>query len=180
MQVLNGPVTAFSMPEDGAEAEQSFLEILNNEHETYLEMYGDTLKELYDAIKVADAQGVVLHGLVDHTQECGPTEKAMMQDLVNTLVHSDTTVTTAGPDAEKSSEIAHRKRMMDVSGNVFFGSVNASHDGFFSQTNDAVTFNDPTYVAEAIKRFEIRKAWALEHLPHAQIVKQEKTNETPV
>ena len=171
MILLKGAdVTTFSLPEDGHEAMQAFLAILHNPHETYLEMYGDTLVDLYQEIKEADANGITVHVLLDHTQSCGPTEQALVADLVANLKQSDVTITTAGPDAEKKSQIAHRKRIFDaVTCSVAFGSVNASRDGFLSQTNDMVTFQSPEYVIEAIRRFEARKVWAREHLAHAQV-----------
>jgi len=169
-QVLTCPVATFSLPEDGELAESAFVGILNNTHETYLEMYGDTLPELFAAIEKADASGVAIHVLLDHTQSAGPTEHALLLAMIPRLNNTDITITTAGPDAQKSSQIAHRKKIYDVSGNVAFGSVNASHDGFFSQTNDLVSFNDLEYVAYAINKFQIRRDWARKHLPTAQLM----------
>ncbi len=169
MKILNGLIVAYSLPEDAVAAEAAFIGVLNSEHETYLEMYGNTLIDLYTAIKKADSEGIVVHCLFDHTQSCGPTEKALVIDLVNSLKNGSVVITTAGPDAESKSQIAHRKRIMDVSGNTCFGSVNASHDGFHSQTNDMISFNDPDYVNAAIERFKTRREWALTNHPEYQI-----------
>ena len=170
MKILNGAVTAYSMPEDGAEAQSAFLAVLHSPEDTYLEDYGFALKELYDEIKKADDAGVVVHIMIDHLQACGHTEKPMVKELSEYLKHGDITITTAGPEAQKSSEIAHRKRIMDLAGNVALGSVNASHDGFFSQTNDMISFNDIEYVKSAIERFKVRQAWARVHLKEAQVM----------
>lgn len=168
--IINGEFTTYSLPEEGKEAQNCFLSILHNEHETYMEMYGDTLKELYDELKVAYNKGVKLHIMLDHTQSCGPTEHLMVIDLITTCPNLDLTITTAGVDAEKSSQIAHRKRIMDVSGNVVFGSVNASRDGYFSQTNDMVNFNSVDYTTVAIVKFIERKTWAHLHHPEYQVL----------
>ncbi|SRR5260221_145206 len=171
MFTLPGPVTHYSLPEDGVAAELAFLSILHNPNPTYLQEYGFTWQALFAEIKQADANGVCVEMLLDKTQFCGPTEHARVLDLVACLQHSCVTITTSGPEARHSSGIAHRKSIMDaISGLACIGSVNASESGFLDQDNDLFVFQSLSFVTAAVTKFTLRKAWARQHLAPFQVM----------
>lgn len=168
--------TDFFLPEDGQQAEQQFLDLLHNPGETWICAFGFTLQAMFDEIKKADAAGVKVHILLDHTQEVGHAEAPKVKDLVACLKNGDVTVTTAGLNSGKKSNIWHWKGLVVASLNpksppcCWEGSTNFS-DNAWTQGNSARVFCSAEWAQTFIKQFEAHRQWALENEPQYQITK---------
>jgi len=164
--------TCFFLPDDGDSAKSQFLQLLHSPGETWISAYGFTLPELAAEIKAADANGVLIHLLLDHTQACGPAEKAIVQDLAATLLHGDITITTAGENSHATTQIHHWKAMVvdALDGGEPYcwrGSVNFSPSGF-NQGNEASCFRSAIWGGKFIAVFDEHRNWAREHEPQYQ------------
>lgn len=157
----------FFLPDDGDAAKSQFLQLLHSPGETWVSAYGFSLAELVEEIKAADANGVLIHLLLDHTQACGPTEKAIVQDLAATLQHGDITITTAGQGSHQATQIHHWKSLVvdALDGGepwCWRGSVNFSPSGF-NQGNEASCFRSAIWAGKFIAVFDEHRAWARLH-----------------
>ena len=101
--------TDYFMPEDGTTAEQKFLALLANPGEVWMSAYSFTLQPMFGELLKADARGVKIHLLLDHSQEAGRAEAAQVKDLATRLKHGDVTITTAGINSRAPSAIWHWK-----------------------------------------------------------------------
>jgi PLD-like domain len=182
--------TDYFLPEDGQIAEAKFLEILNNPGETWIGAFGFTLQPMFDAIKKADAAGVKVHILLDHSQSGGTAEHPKVQDLVNTLKNGDVTITTAGLNSDKPSQIWHFKGMVvrtagdlgdqaDANDFNWEGSTNFSESAWF-QGNSARVFQSADWADVFIKQQEAHRAWALAHEPQYQLKPGDPVTAAPV
>src|SRR5260370_1329535 len=165
----------YFLPEDGKEAETQFLDLLNNPGETWICAFGFTLQPMFDAIKKADVAGVKIHILLDHTQEVGHAEAPKVKDLVTSLKNGDVTVTTAGINNGKKSQIWHGKgivvQAVDGGNNhCWEGSTNFSESAWF-QGNSARIFRNDIWADTFIKQFELHRQWAQENEPQYQLTK---------
>src|ERR1019366_9362576 len=131
----------YRLPQAGKQAEARILEMLANPRETWIKAFNFSLAALFTAIEAASKDGVVIHALIDHTQECGPSEKVPVLELAKACPNCEFIVSTAGPDSDHSGYILHDKALV-VAPEVGFehecwsGSVNLSQMGF-SQANIA-------------------------------------------
>jgi len=166
--------SCYFLPEDGAEAEQCFLSLLRSPGETYISAYACNLAPLFAAIIAADASGVMIHMLLDHSQAVSEYERAPLQALVNALRYSDVTITTAGSGSSCPAGIWHAKTMVVLDPprepSIWRGSVNFSKSGF-QQGNTAEHFKSAPYARKAITQFQIHRAWALAQEPQYQLKK---------
>lgn len=165
--------TCFFLPDDGDAAKSQFLALLHSSGETWISAYGFTLPELAAEIKVADANGVIVHLLLDHTQACGLAEKPIVQDLAATLLHGDITITTAGAGSHQTTQIHHWKAMVvdALDGGEPYcwrGSVNFSPSGF-NQGNEASCFRSAIWAGKFIATFDEHRNWAREHEAQYQL-----------
>lgn len=116
----------YFLPDDGADAQKEFIALLTAGYtELWINAYGFTLQPMFDAIKAADTRGVKCHILLDHTQEAGHAEAPLVKNLVASLKNGDVTVTTAGINSGKPSNIWHWKGLV-----ARFEDGNASIDRF--------------------------------------------------
>lgn len=177
--------TDFFLPEDGVIAEQAFLELLNNPGETWIGAFGFTLQPMFDAIKAADARGVKIHLLLDHSQSSGHAEAPKVKDLVNSLKNGDVTITTAGLNSGKPSQIWHFKGMVvsmlptDVLGGMttpvqacWEGSTNFSESAWF-QGNSARIFANQQWAETFVAQQEAHTHWARDNEPQYQLTPQQ-------
>lgn len=163
----------YFLPDDGEEALARFLSLLHDPGETWISAYGFTLPALFQEIKAADARGVIVHLLLDHTQASGPAEKAALQDLGASLQHGDITITTAGAGSHQTTQIHHWKAMVidALDGGepwVWRGSVNFSPSGF-NQGNEASVMRSAVWAGAFIKEFDEHRDWARLHEPQYQL-----------
>lgn len=177
----------YFMPEDGTICEQEFLNLLNGQYtELWINAYGFTLQPMFEAIKAADIRGVKCHILLDHLQETGHAESALVKNLVASLKNGDVTVTTAGVNSGKPSQIWHWKGLVAsfADGNAsierfgaataqpaYFcweGSTNFS-PGAFDQGNSARIFANDQWAQVFIAQQAAHIAWARTNEPQYQI-----------
>ncbi len=181
----------YFLPEDGDAAQKEFLSILNGGYdEIWISAFGFTLQPMFDAIEAADARGVKCHLLLDHTQSGGIAEASKVKHLAKVFQNSDLTITTAGINAHRTSNIWHTKGFVAkfADGNMdvhrfgsfeeeitpaYFcweGSVNFSVTGF-DQGNTARVFCNDVWAQTFIHQFEIHRQWAIDTHPQWQLQK---------
>jgi hypothetical protein len=179
----------YFLPEDGQACQTEFLNLLNGGYqELWICAYGFTLQAMFPALKVADAKGTKIHVLLDHTQESGRAEAPLVKDLASSLKNGDITITTAGLNSGKPSQIWHWKGLVarfddgnsDISRfsaqangqpPVYFcwqGSTNFSASAW-DQGNDASIFANDQWALVFIAQQQQHIAWARANEPQYQI-----------
>ena len=179
----------YFLPEDGSKALQEMTNLLNGGFsELWICAYGFTLQPMFEAIKAADAKGIKCHILLDHTQEAGHAEAPLVKDLVQSLKNGDITITTAGLNSGKPSNIWHWKglvaRFNDGNASLerfgatpegivpaYFnweGSTNFS-DSAWTQGNSARIFSNDEWAMTFIAMQSAHIAWARQFEPQYQI-----------
>ncbi|SRR5579883_1283926 len=162
----------YFLPEDGNQAEQTFLDLLNNPGETWICAFGFTLQPMFDAIKKADAAGVKIHILLDHSQSTGRAESPKVKDLVASLKNGDVTITTAGANSGAPSQIWHWKGLVvsepQGAPNCWEGSTNFSASAW-NQGNSARLFKNQEWAQVFVNQFNVHRAWARENEPQYQL-----------
>ncbi len=165
-------LSLFLLPEDGPLAHATFLSLLRNPHPTWISAYALTDGALLEEIRQADARGVEVHLLLDHTQSTGHTEAPAIQALHETLQHGDITITTAGDGSTSTGAIHHEKCMVveDPEGEPFVwtGSINFSQSGWL-QGNQAVLFRSREAADAILTQFKRHQTWAREHQAQYQL-----------
>ena len=169
----------YFLPEDGVAAQTEFLAVLSgNYSELWISAYGFTLQPMFDAIKAADTRGVKCHILLDHTQEVGHAEAPLVKALAEALKNSDITITTAGINSGRPSNIWHIKGMVAsfADGNTAlnrFGGTLETAPAFFNwegstnfsasawtQGNTARIFSSDEWAKAFIAQQQAHIAWA--------------------
>lgn len=158
----------FEFPADKDAGLVCFLGLLHNPWETWISAYGFTLQPLFNEIKAADAAGVHVHLLLDHTQACGHAESPMVHDLAASLVHGDLTICTS----PVAGQIWHDKALVatdpaGLASSVWWGSVNFSASGF-DQGNIAELCASEDLARALVARFTTQRYWARAHEPQYQ------------
>jgi hypothetical protein len=164
----------YFLPEDGAAAKAAALALMKSFDECWISAFGFTLQPMFDALKLADKRGSKIHILLDHSQETGHAEAALVKDLAASLTHGDLTVTTAGVNSGQPSAIYHWKSMVYKTGDkvtCWEGSTNFSKTGWV-QGNSARIFSSQAWADVFIKNFEVHRAWALANEPQYAPVKK--------
>lgn len=165
--------TDYFLPEDGDVARQKFLDLLANPGEVWMSAYSFTLQPMFDELLKADARGVKIHLLLDHSQEAGRAEASTVKALAENLKHGDVTITTAGINSHAPAQIWHWKgfvvkRAASSQYDCWEGSTNFSLSAWF-QGNSARTFSSGEWAQKFIQQFEAHKQWALANEPQYQI-----------
>jgi hypothetical protein len=165
--------TDYFMPEDGPVAQKQFLELLANPGEVWMSAYSFTLQPMFEELLKADARGVKIHLLLDHSQEAGRAEASQVKNLAENLKHGDVTITTAGINSRAPAQIWHWKGfVVQQSGSSQYdcweGSTNFSQSGWL-QGNSARTFSSGIWAQKFIQQFEAHMAWALANEPQYQV-----------
>ena len=173
--------TDYFMPEDGAVALAILTDLFQSEKycELWICAYGFTLQPMFDSIKAADARGVKCHILLDHTQSAGRAEAPLVKALVDSLKVSDVTITTAGLNSGKPSQIWHWKGFVASykfgeaqKAESFYicweGSTNFSASAW-DQGNSARVFVNDDWAGKFITQQQAHIAWARANEPQYQI-----------
>lgn len=165
--------TDYFMPEDGAVAQKQFLQLLANPGEVWMSAYSFTLQPMFDELLKADARGVKIHLLLDHSQEAGRAEASKVKNLADNLKHGDVTITTAGINSKAPSQIWHWKGFVVQQAKskhyaCWEGSTNFSQSGWL-QGNSARTFTSDVWAEKFIEQFKAHKKWALANEAQYQI-----------
>jgi PLD-like domain len=158
----------YELPEDRNEARASFLALLHSPGETWISIYSLNMPALLEEIAIADAAGVPIHILLDHTQSCGHVEAPRIKALAASLQHSDLTVTTS----QVGGNIFHEKTLITRAENgeawCWTGSVNFS-DVAFNEDNLAALFRSDAWANDMIERFNGQRVWSRAHEPQYQL-----------
>jgi hypothetical protein len=168
------PQVWYRLPVAGQAAKARILEMLHSPRETWIKAFNFSLGELFAEIEAASKEGVVIHALIDHTQECGPSEKTAVVELAKACPNCEFIVSTAGPDSDHPGYILHDKAIV-VAPELGFeyecwtGSVNFSAMGF-SQANTACYFRSNDWGQDFVDDFNRNKAWALANEKQYQLV----------
>lgn len=170
----------YFLPEGGDAAKARFLSLLNDPalKVCYISAFGFTLQPMFDAIIAADARGVEFDILLDHSQSTGTAEAPKVANLVKTLKNSHITITTAGLNSSKPSDIYHWKAMVlylnrdqmepvTDTPTCWEGSTNFSIGGW-DQGNSARVFQSEPWAQMFVDKFLAHKAWARENEPQYQ------------
>ena len=162
--------TDYFLPDDGPQAEQVFLSLIQHPAETWICAYGFTLQPLFDAIKAADAAGVKIHLLLDHSQSTGRAEAPKVKDLASSLKNGDVTITTAGLNSGAPSQIWHWKGLVVATEvpTCWEGSTNFSASAW-NQGNSARLFKSNEWARVFVAQFNAHRAWALANEPQYQL-----------
>jgi len=154
-------VTCYLLPEDGAQAQQSFLDHLLEPGETWIIAYAFTLVPMIQDLLKAHQNGVPLHIYLDHSQTEGKAQLPEVKQLVNAGVE-----VTIGTSPEGSQYICHTKGMVsdpDAKGRgslyCWEGSVNFSASAWH-QVNTAMVFASQKWRDEFVGQFEALKQYA--------------------
>ncbi len=162
--------TDYFLPEDGIHAQADFLALLHDPAETYISAFGFTLQPMFDEIMAADAAGIKVHLLLDHSQSTGHAEAPKVKALALAMKNGDVTITTAGINSGKPSQIWHWKGLvvMHEPAVCWEGSVNFSLSGW-DQGNSARIFQADEWAQVFIAQFEAHRLWARANEPQYQL-----------
>jgi HKD family nuclease len=165
--------TDYFMPEDGPTARQKFLALLANPGEVWMSAYGFTLQPMFDELLKADARGVKIHLLLDHSQEAGRAEAPKVKNLAANLKHGDVTITTAGINSQAPSQIWHWKGFVVKQAatglyDCWEGSTNFSQSAWL-QGNSARAFSSVEWAQKFIQQFLAHQQWARTNEPQYQV-----------
>ena len=144
------------LPDDGVEARQQFLDLLNSPRETWIVAYSFTMADFTQEIIAAHQAGVPIHIYLDNSQSGGTMEKPQVQALVAAGVEVTIGTSTAG-----SAYICHDKAVTTTDGRCFVGSCNFSVTGW-KQVNAIFQFTDAQYHQHLRDQFNtlVAYAWA--------------------
>lgn len=165
----------YFLPEDGVEARERFLQLLGDFNEIWIAAFGFTLQPMFDDLKAADAAGKHIHLLLDHSQSTGRAEAPKVKALAESLEHGDLTITTAGVNSGKPSQIWHFKAIVAKNSTgddiCWEGSTNFS-DSAWNQGNSARIFSSSSWADIFRMQFELHRAWARQFEPQYQVQKE--------
>lgn len=172
MVQFTAAITGYTLPDDGIPAKVDFLSLLHSPGETWIFAYNFSDPALIDEILAADAEGVVVHCLIDRVQSQGPSEKAQIARMRAAMKHGDLTITTAGCDSQSTGQIWHYKCLvtddtLGAQAHCWEGSVNFSVDGWL-QGNSAFHFQSDAWASEIKRIYTEHREWALANHPDWQ------------
>ncbi len=153
---INGPFTAYLLPEDGEIAQREFLKHLSDPGETYIIAFGFTLVPMIDEIIAAHKNGVPIHIYLDHSQSAGTMEAPQVQRLIDAGVE-----VTIGTSPAGSMYICHTKGIASNDNPVWCweGSVNFSASGW-KQVNTAMVFSSQDWYDNFVAQFKAIRQFA--------------------
>ena len=162
----------YFLPEDGDVAKAKFLELIGMPTETWISAYGFNMKSVFDIITANDAKGVPYHLVLDYLQSEGPSAKPLIKAFNEAKKVSDVTLTTAGVNSQRTSQIWHWKgfvKAADDGGEPYCweGSTNFSDTAWF-QGNSCRVFRSQVWADQFRAQQAAHKAWALANHPAYQ------------
>lgn len=160
------PYTLYLLPDDAPAAKARLLELLAGAAEVWCACYGFSDPDVLAALEALDAKGVPVHLLLDHTQSCGPTERAGVEKLAASLKHGDLTIGTAGAPSPVTGEILHTKmvsvRATDGTDWLVEGSTNLTMPGWTE--GNSLTVTPCPVVSTAFREwFTAHRDWSRTH-----------------
>lgn len=130
------------------------LALVNGAQKTIdIEIYGYTWRPLHDALIAAHKRGVQVRILFDHTQACGPSEKALVTEIEAAGIECWT-------GTSPQHQIRHSKVMVVDGRIVEKGSLNYSATALL-QNNTVDLVEDTELAALHTADWEANKAWLI-------------------
>jgi hypothetical protein len=132
----------------------------------YLNCFGFTLQEAYDAIAENDKLGFKQSLLLDYTQAVGQYAMPKIKDLLSKTKNTSIILTSAGDKSGRSSAYWHWKGLVKVNPNkrrtplCMDGSTNISINAFY-QGNSMRFFNNSAWAELFIEQHLENKNWAI-------------------
>jgi hypothetical protein len=163
------------LPEAGPSAHARFLDMLHNPGETWIFAFTLNDPDLLDEIDKADANGVVGHLLIDHTQFTTPGEHQLLLTHLARWKHWDVTITTAGIGSSQKSQIWHYKVAVvdDVEGGeplCMEGSCNLSGAKTgWAEGNLVSFFRSAKFAGAVVAEYLKHRDWARENEARYQV-----------
>ena len=81
LTIPNIQLRAHWLPDDAAEAELAYLQILHSPGDTYTDLFGENWEDYADEIIKADANGVLIDMNIDHIEAETPTVKPVLAKM---------------------------------------------------------------------------------------------------
>jgi len=168
-------IKQYFLPEDAQLTHDAMIDLLKAPEPFIGMFYQFSHPEVLQAMQDADNDGIANHIIIDEVQEAG-SEKEAVVALAGKLQHGSITISTAGANSTKSSNISHDKILAKKGAEgwqatVWQGSLNISVSAF-SQTNTVVEFNSDKVANEFARLWQEHHDWAWEHLPTKQIMER--------
>ena len=149
---------------DGLKVFSTFLDSAKSKWRTII--YGDTHPVFFDKAIAFFKAGHDILIIFDHTQSCGPAEKAQIQRLVDAgMVEGKHFIIGTSPEAH---QIIHLKSTWLDDRYVEDGSLNYSPSGL-KQVNSVSIMDWPEYANYLNGIFQELWKWILEHEPQYQL-----------
>jgi hypothetical protein len=161
----------YFLPEDGMAAKAEFLRLLNLPGELWLSGYGCNMPDLFKILTERDAEGTPQHLLLDYVQSTSNTARPLLKTLNHAQHHTDITLTTAGLNSSRTSQIWHWKAFVKLAEDgepwCWEGSVNFSDSGWL-QGNSCRVFRSSAWSDKFREQHAAHKAWADANKPDYQ------------
>ena len=162
----------YFLPEDGDIARARFLEMIGKPGELYMSGYGCNMADLFAEFEAQDTAGVKQHLLLDYVQSQADNAKELLKHLNHMQKNTDITLTTAGLNSKRTSQIWHWKafvKFADDGGEPWCweGSVNFSDSGWL-QGNSCRVFRSQAWADAFIAQFQAHRKWAEDNKPDYQ------------
>lgn len=169
--------TDYFLPEDGKQAALDFIALFTSAKIGdifYVSAYDFTYQPMYDAIKQADANGVVFHLLLDESCTRADGEKTQLKDLAAAFKASDNgstiTITTAGLNSPQPQVIWHWKALVRISDSTCWeGSTNFTSTAW-DEGNSCRKFQSKDWASAFISQWNAHEAWARQNEPRYQVM----------
>lgn len=174
LTITNLTETDYQLPEDAAAFTEALLALLASPGETFIRAFDFAWPALFDEIKKADAQGIAVHALIDRREAAKPGEKKLLAELAAGLVHSDITLSAAGPGSPQPWAIEHDKALVVAAGDggpwwCADGSTNLD-PAALCEANTARIFRSDLYAQAFVAKFAVHRDWARSKHPEWQIM----------
>lgn len=168
-------IKQYFLPENADETLQALVDYLNAPEPFLGMVYQFSHPVVIQAMRDADAKGIANHLILDEVQEAG-SEKEVVLALAKDLKYGSLTISTAGINSTKPSNISHDKIFVKKGAEgwqstVWQGSLNISVSAF-SQTNTVVEFNSDKVANEFARLWQEHHDWAWQHLANKQIMEK--------
>jgi hypothetical protein len=173
LTIPNIDLQAHWLPDDAAEAELAYLEVLHSPGDTYIDLFGENWDEYADEIIKADANGVMIDMNIDHDQSTTPTVRPVLAKIVaafqSTKTGSCLTIVSA-----PSGHIWHEKSTVCKATDggedwCVTGSTNVTAVAF-QEGNHLLVFRSNVFAARQIAQHNAIKALCRQKHPEWQLM----------
>jgi hypothetical protein len=166
LTITNKKEDSYFLPDDSKLARERLLQTLRQPGDLYLNCFGFTLQEAYDAIAENDKLGFKQSLLLDYTQAVGQYAQPKIKDLLSKTKNTSIILTSAGDKSSRPSSYWHWKGLVKMNPDqrmaplCMDGSTNISISAFY-QGNSMRFFNNKSWAKVFIDQHNENKNWAL-------------------